>query len=58
MVFLVQFYGHAAAKPPAMQAAARKIKGAGRQQVQVCRKDSGNGADSGQHSGAVKERIV
>ncbi|EEF5875707.1 hypothetical protein K2480_004085 [Salmonella enterica] len=58
MAFLVQFYGHAAAKPSAMQAAVRQKKGADRQQVQVCRKDPDNGADSGQCSGAVKGVVV
>ncbi|EJG5354740.1 hypothetical protein NAD40_003421, partial [Salmonella enterica] len=53
-----QFYGHAAAKPSAMQAAVRQKKGADRQQVQVCRKDPDNGADSGQCSGAVKGVVV
>ncbi|WP_168168174.1 hypothetical protein [Hafnia sp. HMSC23F03] len=43
--FLGQFYGHAAAKPSAMQAAARKIKGSGRQQ---------NVGDSQKNSGLVR----
>lgn len=40
--YLVQFYGHAAAKPSAMQAAARQVKGAeGYQPGAVGRENSG-----------------
>ncbi|WP_256332863.1 hypothetical protein [Enterobacter hormaechei] len=38
---LVQSYGHAAAKPLSLQAAARKVKGADCQQIQVSRGNSG-----------------
>ncbi|EEE8140787.1 hypothetical protein HB016_000195 [Salmonella enterica subsp. enterica] len=39
---LVQFYGHAAANAlRQMQAAARRVKGAGYQQIQVTRENSG-----------------
>ncbi|WP_162785932.1 hypothetical protein [Salmonella enterica] len=38
---LVQFYGHAAAKPTAMQPQPVKVKGAGYQQIRVTRENSG-----------------